>query len=118
MHEIIHVVDAAKPPFAAPGHDLEVEAVDGRALPAGYYFVLWSTRKGSPRKRGKRYFGPFRTAGEARLLLMSAWMLGLVHHAEPHTAVAVCRSVARAPAAANDCYSPLRIERRSASRAG
>jgi hypothetical protein len=113
MHEIIHIVDAATYPGASR-HDLEIEAVDERPLAAGYYFVLWP-QSGAARKRGKRYFGPLRTAGEARLLLTSAVMLGLAEDKEARPAIAVCRSVAR-PIAANDCYAPRRIERRRVAR--
>ncbi len=114
MHEIIHVVDAATSPLR-PG--LEVEAVDDRPLAAGYYFVLWPNRKGAAKKRGKRYFGPLRTPGEARLLMTSALMLGLAEDVQPRPAIAECRSIARHGMAANDSCAP-RTARQHAIRAG
>ena len=116
MHEIIHVVDAES--FSdAPAHGLEIEAVDGRPLPAGYYFVLWPTRKAAAKKRGKRYFGPLHTPGEARLLMTTALLLGLAEDAQPRPAIAECRSIARQDLAANDGCAP-RSARRHAIRAG
>ncbi len=107
MHEIIHVVDT-ETLSAAARQDLEVEAVRDRPLAAGYYFVLWPTRKGASRKRGKRYFGPFHTASEARLLLTSALMLGLAEDVQPCATIAECRSIVRNAPAANDSYSSRR----------
>lgn len=107
MHEIIHVVDT-ETLSAAARQDLEVEAVRDRPLAAGYYFVLWPTRKSASRKRGKRYFGPFSTASEARLLLTSALMLGLAENIQPCATIAECRSIVRNATAANDSYSPRR----------
>ncbi len=116
MHEIIHVVNAES--FSdAPAHGLEIEAVDGRPLPAGYYFVLWPMRKGAAKKRGKRYFGPLRTPGEARLLMTSALMLGLAEDGQPRPAIAECRSIARHGDAANDGCA-ARAGRAHAMRAG
>ncbi|MGE5466006.1 MAG: hypothetical protein ACM3Y9_01150 [Ignavibacteria bacterium] len=103
MHEIIHVVDVASPSGAAR-HGLEIEAVDHQPLRAGYYFVLWPLRKGA-KKRGKRYFGPLRTAAEARLLATSAVMLGLAEDVQPRPSIAECRSIVRHATAANDCCS-------------
>ena len=111
MHEIIHVVDAAMP-LGTSRRSLEVEAVDDRPLAAGYYFVLWPTRKrASKKQRGKRYFGPLRTPAEARLLLTSALMLGLAEDVQPRPAIAECRSIVRHVPAANDCSSHLRPAR-------
>lgn len=103
MHEIIHVVEAATPARLAQ-LDLEVEAVEGRPLAAGYYFVLWPTGKRAAKRRGgKRYFGPLNNAGHARLLQVSALMLGFADEVKPRAAVVECRSIARLAPAANDC---------------
>jgi hypothetical protein len=100
MHEIIHVVVPANPADAV-SQNLEIEAVNGQPLAAGYYFVLWPTKKATSRKRGKRYFGPFRTPVEARLLLTSALTLGLAENEQIAQKIAECRSttVRQAPAA-------------------
>lgn len=103
MHEIIHVVDAAAPQTFAR-HELEVEAVEGRPLSTGYYFVLWPTHKKAGKHRGgKRHFGPLVDAAHARLLQISALMLGLAEDMQARPAVVECRSIARHAAAANDC---------------
>lgn len=100
MHEIIHVVDPESPAGAAP-QGLEIEAVDGRPLASGYYFVLWPRKTGLPDNRGKRYFGPFSTRTEARLLQRSALTLGLLVEDEKLTqSIVECRSIARPSAAA------------------
>jgi hypothetical protein len=102
MHEIIHVVDPTTS-SSAVNRNLEVEAVDGRPLSTGYYFVLWSTRKSASKKRGKHYFGPLHVPSHARLLLTSALMLGLAEDGERRQAIAECRSSVRHATAANDC---------------
>jgi hypothetical protein len=103
MHEIIHVVDVAAPQGFAR-LDLEVEAVEGRPLAAGYYFALWPMHKKAAKRRGgKRHFGPLANAAHARLLQVSALMLGLAEDVQPRQAIVECRSIARHAAAANDC---------------
>lgn len=115
MHEIIHVVDAAT--FSGVSRQaLEIEVTDDRRLSAGYYLVLWPVAKGA-RKRGKRYFGPLRSAGEARMLATSALMLGLAEALPVRPAIAECRSIVRHAAAANDCCPPGGVERRQVARA-
>jgi hypothetical protein len=115
MHEIIHVVDAA--PFSGVSRQaLEVEVTDDRRLSAGYYFVLWPAAKGT-KNRAKRYFGPLRSASEARMLATSALMLGLAEALPARPAIAECRSIVRHAAAANDCSPPGGIERRRVARA-
>jgi len=106
MHEIIHIVDPGS--YTGMGvQGLEIEAVNGRPLAAGYYFVLWSHKTRSPRKLGKRYFGPFATQAQARLLQRSALSLGLVGGEETTLAIAECRSVARPPLLPNGVrYAP------------
>lgn len=100
MHEIIHVVDPESPAGAAQ-QGLEIEAVDGRPLASGYYFVLWPCKTGVPGNRGKRYFGPFATRTEARLLQRSALTLGLLVEGETLAqSIVECRSIARPSAAA------------------
>ena len=92
MHEIIHVVD----PKSLAGRiqqGLEIEAVNDRPLAAGYYFVLWPTKTRLSGNRGKRYFGPFPTRNEARLLQRSALALGLVRDEKVIQTVAECRSI-------------------------
>lgn len=108
MHEIIHVVDSTATPDASSRRNLEIEAVADRPLRAGYYLVLWPSRKAAKR-RGKRYFGPLRTAAEARLLMTSALMLGLADDWQPRPSIVECRSIARHEgAAANDSRTLLR----------
>lgn len=103
MHEIIHIVDAAAPQGFAR-LDLQVEAVEGRPLAAGYYFVLWPMHKKAARHRGgKRHFGPLANAAQARLLQTSALLLGLAEEEQPRPTIVECRSIARQAAAANDC---------------
>lgn len=101
MHEIIHIV-APQSPSGQLRNNLEIEAVDDRPLDAGYYFVLWPANRKAGRHRGKRYFGPFQTCAEARLLQRSALALGLIQDGmvlSPE--VAECRSIVR-PIAATD----------------
>lgn len=101
MHEIIHIV-APQSPSGEFRHGLEVEAVDDRPLDAGYYFVLWPAARKSGRKQGKRYFGPFRTCAEARLLLRSALSLGLIQDGMALSPEVVeCRSIVRPIATAD-----------------
>ncbi|MDD5247447.1 MAG: hypothetical protein PHY45_00580 [Rhodocyclaceae bacterium] len=116
MNEIIHVVDPANA-FDTLRRGLEIAPVNGQPndqpLAAGYYFVLWPTgRKAASRKRGKRYFGPFRTHAEARLLRTSALILGLAQEEAAAPALAACRSTVRHAPAANDwtmrCTPPRR----------
>ena len=92
MHEVIHVVDPASIVIAVPP-GLEIEAASDSPLAAGYYFVLSSVRKGRAAKLRKRYFGPFATRVEARLLQTSAMALGLVQPGEAIQAIAECRSI-------------------------
>jgi hypothetical protein len=92
MHEVIHVVDPASIAIAVPS-GLEVEAASASPLAARYYFVLSSTRNGPSAKLRKRYFGPFATRVEARLLQKSALALGLVQPSEAIQAIAECRSI-------------------------
>lgn len=66
MHMIIHIADPAVPDGAAP---------DGRPLAPGYYFLLVAPRRGGRSRR--RYFGPFDSLAQARLLQTSAIALGL-----------------------------------------
>jgi len=95
MHEIIHIVD----PASLSGQvrrGLEIEAVIDRPLLAGYYFVLWPAARKTGHGQGKRYFGPFQTCAEARLLQRSALALGLIPDGmvlSPE--VAECRSIVR-----------------------
>ena len=109
MHEIIHIVEPGSH-TGTGGQGLEIEAVNDRPLAAGYYFVLWSRKTRSPRKLGKlgkRYFGPFVTQAEARLLQRSALSLGLVGGEETTLAIAECRSVVRPPLAPDSVrYAP------------
>lgn len=113
MHEIIHVVDP-KSLAGAIQQALEIEAVNDQPLAAGYYFVLWPTPNRSSRKQGKRYFGPFVTRVEARLLQRSALALGLVEDEKVIQAVAECRSIVRHPAPSDSGprrnYAPWRHE--------
>jgi len=92
MQEVIHVIDPASIAIAVPP-GLEIEAASDSPLAAGYYFVLSSVRKGRSAKLRKRYFGPFATRVEARLLQKSAVALGLVEPGEAIQPIAECRSV-------------------------
>lgn len=95
MHEIIHIVDPQSP-SGQVRQGLEIEAVKDRPLEAGYYFVLWPVARQAGRNHGKRYFGPFHTCTEARLLQRSALALGLIQDGmvlSPE--VAECRSIVR-----------------------
>jgi hypothetical protein len=92
VHEVIHVVDPSSIAIAVPS-GLEIEAASESPLAAGYYFVLSSIRKNSSAKLRKRYFGPFATRVEARLLQKSAVALGLVQPDEAIQTIAECRSV-------------------------
>ena len=94
MHEIIHVVELESP-VGPVRHGLEIEAVDGRPLAAGYYFILWSSKARSPGEWRKRYFGPFATRAQARLLQTSAVAMGLAREAAAIQPVAECRSIVR-----------------------
>lgn len=94
MHEIIHVVELESP-AGDRRRGLEIEAVDGRPLAAGYYFVLWSSRVRRPDECPKRYFGPFASRAQARLLQTSAVALGLAGNGEAIQAIAECRSIVR-----------------------
>ncbi|OHC64788.1 MAG: hypothetical protein A2045_13875 [Rhodocyclales bacterium GWA2_65_20] len=105
MHEIIHVVD----PRSLAGtlrQGLEIEAVNDHPLAAGYYFVLWPARTRPSDNREKRYFGPFPTRAEARLLQRSALALGIVEDEKVIQTVAECRSIVRRPAAAIGSGAP------------
>ena len=96
MHEIIHVVEPES--LARTGRQgLEIEAVNDRPLAAGYYFVLLTTNARSPHTRAKRYFGPFATVAQARLLQRTALALGLVQPGEGIQSIAECRSIVRRP---------------------
>ncbi|MDP1524962.1 MAG: hypothetical protein Q8M20_04080 [Rhodocyclaceae bacterium] len=99
MHEIIHIVD----PQSLTGqirHGLEIEAVTDRPLDAGYYFVIWPAARQAGRNHGKRYFGPFQTCAEARLLQRSALSLGLIQDGMMLSPEVVeCRSIVRPLAA-------------------
>lgn len=99
MHEIIHIVD----PQSTTGQvrlGLEIEAVKDRPLPAGYYFVLWPAARQAGCHQEKRYFGPFQTCAQARLLQRSALSLGLIPDGIALThEVAECRSIVRPLAA-------------------
>lgn len=99
MHEIIHIVDPQSP-LGQVRHGLEIEAVNGRPLDAGYYFVLWPAARKTGRQQGKHYFGPFQTCAEARLLQRSALSLGLIQDGTVLSPeVAECRSIVRPLAA-------------------
>ena len=102
MHEIIHVV-ATESRSGAVRRSLEIEVVDDRPLAEGYYFVLWSSRKRSPDGWRKRYFGPFPSRAQARLMQTSAVALGLAGDSEVLQPIAECRSIVRRrlPEAAN-----------------
>jgi hypothetical protein len=104
MHEVIHVVDPASIVFAVP-LGLQIEAASDSPLAAGYYFVLSSTRKGSAAKLKKRYFGPFASRVEARLVQKSALALGLVQPGEAIQTIADCRSIA------NQARVPISVSR-------
>ena len=107
MHEIIHVVELESA-SGATRFGLEIEAVDGRPLAAGYYFVLWSTKTRAPGEWRKRYFGPFATRAQARLLQTSAVALGLARDATAMQPVAECRSIVRRPTPAIVGHSAAR----------
>lgn len=99
MHEIIHIVDP-RSPTGQVRYDLEIEAVQDRPLDAGYYFVLWPDGRAAGRNQGKRYFGPFKTCAEARLLQRSALSLGLIQDGMVLSPEVVeCRSIVRPLAA-------------------
>lgn len=105
MHEIIHVVDPES--LAGTAHQyLEVEAVNDHPLAVGYYYVLWPTRTHLLRNQGKRYFGPFPTLAQARMLQSSAMVMGLVLDEKAIQTVAECRSIVRRPVALNELCSP------------
>lgn len=104
MHEIIHVVDPESPAGMVRG--LEIEAVNDHPLAAGYYFVLWPAKTRLSGSQGKRYFGPFPTRAEARLLQRSALALGIVADEEVIRTVAECRSIVRRPAVSSNANSP------------
>jgi len=104
MHEIIHVVD----PESLAGtrqRGLEIEVVNGQALGPGYYFVLWPTRLSE--HEGKRYFGPFPTLVQARLLQRSALALGLVPDGRVIRPITECRSIARPSVTPGASWFPL-----------
>lgn len=105
MHEIIHVVDP-KSPAGDIQRGLEIEAVTDHPLAAGYYFVLWPTKTRPSGNRGKRYFGPFPTRTEARLLQRSALALGLVQDEKVIQAVAECRSIVRGQRTSRESGAP------------
>lgn len=99
MHEIIHIVDPQSP-SGQFRHGLEIEAVQDRPLDAGYYFVLWPTGRQTRCDQGKRYFGPFQTCAEARLMQRSALAFGLIEGGMALSPeVAECRSIVRPVAA-------------------
>lgn len=104
MHEVIHVVDPASIAFAVPP-GLEIEAASDSPLAAGYYFVLSSAQRGRSAKLRKRYFGPFASRAEARLLQKSALALGLVQSGEAIQTIADCRSIA------NHARVPISVSR-------
>lgn len=107
MYEIIHVVDP-ETPSGLVRRNLEIEAVDGHPLATGYYFVLWPTARPGQRNPGKRYFGPFPTREEARLLHRSALALGIVQEGQGVRSIAECRSIVR-PSATTPMIGPARI---------
>lgn len=77
-------------PAELPGS--QVQASGGPGAP-GYYFVILPRRLSvSRRQRSPRYFGPFATSAEARLLQTSARAWGIV---EPTPAPAVSPSLER-----------------------
>lgn len=95
MHEIIHIV-TPQSPTGEVRHGLEIEAVNDHPLDAGYYFVLWPAARKPGRNQGKRYFGPFQSCAEARLLQRSALSLGLIQDGMVRSPeVAECRSIVR-----------------------
>jgi hypothetical protein len=104
VHEVIRVVDPASIAIAVPP-GLEIEAASDSPLAAGYYFVLSSARRGPSTKLRKRYFGPFATRVEARLLQKSALALGLVQPGEAIQAITECRSIV------NQAGLPIRLAR-------
>ena len=82
-HEVIRV---ASPMFLATSrHDAcRYETADGKPLAPGYYLALWpSGVNHSSYGRELRYFGPFGTQAEARLLQTSALVLNIVEIAAP-----------------------------------
>ena len=101
MHEIIHVVDPESNVVKVQ-QGLEIEAVNDHPLAIGYYFVLWPTKTRLSRNCGKRYFGPFATRSEARLLQTSALALCLVKNEEAIQTIAECRSIVRYPMASSN----------------
>lgn len=98
MYEIIHVVDP-KSLSGLASHNLEIEAVDDRPLPPGYYFILWPASKAIRGNPGKHYFGPFSTRAEARLMHRSALAFGLIQEGCGVQSIAECRSIVRPLAA-------------------
>lgn len=99
MQEIIHIVDPQSP-SGQVRQGLQIEAVKDRPLDTGYYFVLWPAARKPGRNLGKRYFGPFQTCAEARLLQRSALSLGLIPEGMAFSPeVAECRSIVRPIAA-------------------
>jgi hypothetical protein len=101
MHEIINVVDPESHAVKVQ-QSLEIEAVNDHSLAIGYYFVLWPTKTRLSRNWGKRYFGPFATRAEARLLQTSALALCLVQNEEAIQTIAECRSIVRRPVASSN----------------
>ncbi len=77
MHTILHVAAPAGPDGAASGN-----------LPPapGYYFILVAPKRGGGSRR--RYFGPFATLAQARLMQKSALALGLRMTADTEIRVA------------------------------
>ncbi|MDD5248327.1 MAG: hypothetical protein PHY45_05050 [Rhodocyclaceae bacterium] len=87
-HEVIRVV---QPAFLVNSAMMacRYETADGRPLEPGYYFALWPTRVYAKiYDREVRYFGPFDTEHEARLLQGWAAYLGIV---APTAAAAAAR---------------------------
>lgn len=82
LHEIVRVV---QPDFLinASRRACRYETADGSALEPGYYFALWPARATTRRyDRRVRYFGPFETPEEARVVQGCAAYIGLVAAAD------------------------------------
>ena len=77
-HEVVRVLtQTLRVSFSQPA--CRSETADGRSLALGYYLALWPVGA-SPSSYGceVRYFGPFATLAEARLLEVSTLSLGIV----------------------------------------
>lgn len=78
LHEIVRVVQADFL-LNSSRRACRYETADGNVLEPGYYFVLWpASAQRRVYDRRVRYFGPFATAEEARLVQGCAAYLGLV----------------------------------------